>query len=95
MIVLGTKPLTLAKCAAIAAGAKIRIAPEALARVTKGAEAVAAIVAKGDAAYGINTGFGKLAKERIGDADLAQLQLNLVRSHRAGIGEPQIGRAHV
>ena len=88
MIVLGTKPLTLAKCAAIAAGAKIRIAPEALARVTKGAEAVAAIVAKGDAAYGINTGFGKLAKERIGDADLAQLQLNLVRSHRAGIGEP-------
>jgi histidine ammonia-lyase len=87
VIVLGKKPLSLAACAAIAAGAKVRIAPEALARVTTGAKAVAAIVAKGDAAYGINTGFGKLAKERIGDADLAQLQLNLVRSHRAGIGE--------
>jgi histidine ammonia-lyase len=88
MIVLGKKPLTLANCLAISAGTKVCIAPEALVRVTKGAQAVAAIVAKGDAAYGINTGFGKLAKERIGDADLAQLQLNLVRSHRAGIGEP-------
>ncbi len=38
--------------------------------------------------YGINTGFGSLANKRIADADLAQLQLNLVRSHSAGVGAP-------
>ena len=42
----------------------------------------------GNPYYGINTGFGSLANKRIADADLAQLQLNLVRSHSAGIGTP-------
>ena len=54
--------------------------------------ASAAIVqraADGDAAvYGVNTGFGKLASTRIGMADLARLQLNLIRSHSVGVGEP-------
>ncbi len=56
-----------------------------------GVEASAAIVARAAAgdtpAYGINTGFGKLAKTHIARADLQQLQLNLVRSHAVGIGE--------
>ena len=47
-----------------------------------------AIVAKGEAVYGINTGFGKLATVRIADADLETLQRNLVLSHAAGVGEP-------
>jgi histidine ammonia-lyase len=38
--------------------------------------------------YGVNTGFGKLAGTRIGAADLAQLQLNLIRSHSVGVGPP-------
>ncbi|MEO0632082.1 MAG: aromatic amino acid lyase, partial [Planctomycetota bacterium] len=38
--------------------------------------------------YGVNTGFGSLARERVEDAELDQLQVNLVRSHAAGIGEP-------
>ena len=43
----------------------------------------------GDApVYGVNTGFGKLASTRIGADDLAQLQLNLIRSHSVGVGEP-------
>ena len=45
--------------------------------------------AAGDAAvYGVNTGFGKLANQRIGHDDLATLQLNLLRSHAVGVGEP-------
>ncbi len=44
------------------------------------------IVAKGDAAYGINTGFGKLAKTRIPDDQLEQLQRNLILSHSVGTG---------
>ena len=46
------------------------------------------IIAKGDPAYGINTGFGKLAQQRIPDEDLEQLQKNLILSHSVGVGEP-------
>ena len=38
--------------------------------------------------YGVNTGFGQLATVRIPDEHLGELQLNLVRSHCAGVGEP-------
>ncbi|MFL1460691.1 histidine ammonia-lyase [Roseococcus sp. DSY-14] len=55
--------------------------------VEAGAATVAAIVAKGEAVYGINTGFGKLAQVRIPDADLLTLQRNIVLSHAAGVGE--------
>jgi histidine ammonia-lyase len=44
------------------------------------------IVEKGDAAYGINTGFGLLAQTRIPTDQLAQLQSNLLLSHAAGVG---------
>ena len=56
--------------------------------VETGAAAVAAVVAKGEAVYGINTGFGKLATVRIAAGDLAVLQRNIVLSHAAGVGEP-------
>ena len=49
---------------------------------------VEAVVARGETAYGINTGFGKLAEMRIPHEELAALQRNLVRSHAAGVGEP-------
>jgi histidine ammonia-lyase len=38
--------------------------------------------------YGINTGFGKLASTRISASELDTLQLNLIRSHSVGVGEP-------
>lgn len=37
--------------------------------------------------YGVNTGFGRLANVRISEDRLAELQVNLVRSHAAGVGE--------
>ena len=47
--------------------------------------------ADGDApVYGVNTGFGKLANQRISKAQLATLQLNLIRSHSVGVGEPLV-----
>jgi len=42
----------------------------------------------GKTIYGVNTGFGKLADVRIDNENLAQLQVNLVRSHAAGVGKP-------
>ncbi len=45
--------------------------------------------AEGDApVYGVNTGFGKLANQRISASQLDTLQLNLIRSHSVGVGEP-------
>mgnify|MGYP003115832988 FL=1 len=38
--------------------------------------------------YGINTGFGSLSRKQIQPDDLEQLQLNLIRSHAAGVGDP-------
>ena len=46
------------------------------------------LVASGEAAYGINTGFGKLASVRISTEQVRQLQVNLVRSHGCGVGAP-------
>ncbi len=57
-----------------------------------GIRASAAVVqraAAGDApVYGVNTGFGKLANQRISREELATLQCNLIRSHSVGVGEP-------
>ncbi len=51
-------------------------------------EWVAEAVAGGEAVYGINTGFGKLASVRIAPEDAIELQRNLILSHCAGVGEP-------
>jgi histidine ammonia-lyase len=59
-----------------------------LARVRRSRAAIERLVASGDTAYGVNTGFGSLASTRIPRDDLAQLQHNLVLSHAAGTGEP-------
>ena len=57
-------------------------------RVAAAAALVDAIVERGDAAYGINTGFGLLAQTRIPIDQLDLLQRNLLLSHAAGVGEP-------
>ncbi|GAB5537133.1 MAG: histidine ammonia-lyase [Rubricoccaceae bacterium] len=45
-------------------------------------------MADGRAHYGLNTGFGALKSQRIPEGDVAQLQVNLLRSHACGVGEP-------
>jgi histidine ammonia-lyase len=52
------------------------------------AHAVERIIARGAPAYGLNTGFGKLAHVGIGKDDLRALQRNIVLSHAAGVGPP-------
>ncbi|MBU7573796.1 MAG: aromatic amino acid lyase, partial [Hydrogenophaga sp.] len=66
----------------------VQLAPEAQAGIAASAAAIHAIVRQGDAAYGINTGFGKLARTRIPDEQLETLQRNLILSHSVGTGEP-------
>ena len=78
----------LSQWRAIYRGADIRLDPSSAAAIASSASSVGRIVARGEPAYGINTGFGKLASVRIGTADLATLQRNIVLSHAAGVGEP-------
>ncbi len=79
--------LTLANLRELSANhTPIQLPESSWAKVKAGAETVAKIVAKGEPAYGINTGFGKLAKVHIPNDQLTQLQTNLVRSHAVGVG---------
>jgi histidine ammonia-lyase len=79
--------MTLADLRAVwAAPVAITLADSAWPAIEASAAAVRAIVAKGEAAYGINTGFGILAKTRIADDKLEQLQRNLILSHAVGTG---------
>jgi histidine ammonia-lyase len=68
--------------------AHVTLSAAAYPAIHASAAAVQRIVARGDAAYGINTGFGILAKTRIPDDHLEQLQRNLILSHSVGTGEP-------
>src|SRR5436305_14468896 len=49
---------------------------------------VEAALADGQVHYGINTGFGALARERVPDDQLTRLQRNLLLSHAVGVGDP-------
>ena len=80
--------LTLADIRRIWAGsAALALTPSAYPVIAESAATIARIVARGDAAYGINTGFGKLAKTRIPDEQLELLQRNLILSHSVGTGD--------
>ena len=55
-------------------------------RIEEAARTVGDVIAQGNAVYGVNTGFGRLAQVRIPEGELARLQRNLVRSHATGVG---------
>jgi len=66
----------------------VSISADAIARMNGSRAVVDKVVAEGQTAYGINTGFGKLASVRISSEQVRQLQVNLVRSHSCGVGTP-------
>jgi len=66
----------------------VSLHPSAIEGMKASRAVVDKLVASGATAYGINTGFGKLASVRISAEQVAQLQVNLVRSHACGVGEP-------
>jgi histidine ammonia-lyase len=83
------EPLTLARLEAVARGA----APPGLdsaarERIRAARAVIEEAVSRGEAVYGVTTGIGELASVRIEPADAERLQLNLLRSHAVGAGEP-------
>ena len=88
-ITLDGHSLSIADVVAVARRATpVAIAPHALVSVDASRRAVETAVARGDTIYGVNTGFGKLAHVRIKPDQARDLQLNLIRSHASGVGEP-------
>ncbi len=88
-VVLNAGHLSLADLRQAALGpVQLQIDDDQWRRVDAAARTVADIVAAEQTVYGINTGFGLLARTKIDTADLSQLQHNLVASHAAGVGNP-------
>ena len=86
---LNGQTLTLAEIVTVAFGdAPVQISPSARPRILASRKVVEDIIARGTVVYGVSTGFGKLSDVRIRHDDLGELQLNLVRSHACGIGNP-------
>ena len=81
--------LTVADTVRFARSADVRvtIAPEAREALARSRGLVEKALAEGRTIYGVNTGFGKLANVSIPPDRLDQLQLNLIRSHAAGMGD--------
>src|SRR5690625_6969058 len=67
---------------------KVKIDEAAIKRVEANRKVVEEKIAAKQTMYGINTGFGKFSDVIIAEKDLADLQLNLIRSHACGVGEP-------
>jgi len=80
---------TLEQLEAVARGAlPPALEPADRERIAAGRAVVEDVLGAGRAVYGVTTGFGQLASVRIDAADAAQLQVNLLRSHAVGSGEP-------
>jgi len=86
-LLLDGQSLTIGDVHAVAVGElTVRLAGSARERIARAREIVEGVVERGDAVYGITTGFGKLSEVAIPPDRLAELQVNLVRSHAAGVG---------
>ncbi len=66
----------------------VQLTKKGIGKMTRAHKVVKDIVSEGRVIYGVNTGFGKLANEHISNADIQQLQVNLIRSHACGAGLP-------
>ncbi|PYQ79288.1 MAG: histidine ammonia-lyase [Acidobacteria bacterium] len=94
MILLDGSSLSLEQLLNIADGAeRVGLTPEARTRVRASRDVVERRARGDEPAYGINTGFGSFADVKIALGALETLQLNLLRSHAAGVGDPLPVRA--
>lgn len=86
---LDGRSLRIDEVAAIArAGRAVELVPEARAKVAACSALLDRMIADGTPIYGITTGFGALDGRKVSRDESDRLQLNLVRSHAAGVGEP-------
>ncbi|MDQ1518850.1 MAG: histidine ammonia-lyase [Actinomycetota bacterium] len=86
---LDGSPLSVADVVAVARhGVAVAVGPEVAARMAPARAVVERIVADGATVYGVTTGFGALASVKVSPAEARRLQISLVLSHAAGMGDP-------
>jgi histidine ammonia-lyase len=90
MLEISGQPLTIEQIASVAAAgeSEMFLGDGARRRIQASREVVENVLLRGHVVYGVNTGFGKLCDVRIPPSDIEALQVNLVRSHACGVGEP-------
>lgn len=88
MIELNGESLSLAQTESVANGESVSLSADARQRMETSRRFVEEIIARGEVVYGINTGFGALSEVTIPSGELHELQINLVRSHACGVGDP-------
>jgi len=88
MVEIDGLSLTLESTLKVAEGEPVSLSANARPRIDTARKVVEDIISRGETVYGINTGFGALSDVTIPPDDLRQLQLNLVRSHSCGVGDP-------
>ena len=69
-------------------GMKVILPKKTIERIKKGRKILEGCVTREEKLYGVTTGFGDFSKVFINKKDAAQLQVNLIRSHNAGVGDP-------
>ncbi len=69
-------------------GRRVALAPRARRAMMKSRAVVERMIAEKRVVYGVTTGVGSLSTERIEPQQVRELQLNLIRSHACGVGEP-------
>ena len=88
-VLVGPADVTAAQVVAVARyDAPVRLAPAALEAMAASRRVIDSLSASPTPAYGISTGFGALATRHITPELRAKLQLSLIRSHAAGMGNP-------
>lgn len=87
-VTLDGSPLTISEVSRVARRfAPVDLAENARELIRVSRDHLERIASDGLPHYGVNTGFGSLARHRVGDTELRMLQLNLIRSHASGVGE--------
>ena len=69
-------------------GAIVKPSASSLKRMEKFRALLEQKLGRGEVVYGVNTGFGSLSDKAVRLGNLKELQLNLIRSHAAGVGDP-------
>lgn len=85
-LMISGRELLIDDVVAVAKGRPVALDPMAIPAIERSRAAVERLVAEGAIAYGITTGFGRFKDKLISPEQVQQLQLNLVRSHAAGVG---------
>jgi len=89
MIIINGENLTITDVVAVARkNTKVKISPKAKNKVKKSRDVLEQLIKQNKTVYGVTTGFGAFGNINIPQKSQRQLQLNLIRSHAAGVGKP-------